>query len=530
VLTATGLSKNFGRDAVLHDATVQVSQAECVVLTGPNGSGKTTLLNLLAGFSEPDQGTITVHAPDGERTFVFPVPWEARAVRQPYCTETMAGLGIIKTWQDLRLFDSVSLRENISVAVPEAMDVSPWTVLFRNSLAHCIDDAALSSADELLKKVGLTSRRFSSAGRVSLGQAKRVGIARAVAAGARLLLLDEPFSGLDASGVRGVVSVLEKLKREMGLALVIVEHLLNLRYLEDLADAVWEIRDGRIGVRRSERTLLRRQVLDASPERAAVSRPRCWAARSDHPVCGSPTDAAPDASADSGERTESILMLCDATVQRGRRLAVGREGRHGEVTGLSLVLRRGETAVIEAPNGWGKSTLVEALAGLIPLSSGRVWLRGTDVTGWKPWVLARAGIRTVRSTNTGFPDLTVRDALLVSSTLTPPHQLRTHIDRPCWTLSGGERQLLALWTAIHATRPGDVLILDEPFAALDEQFLSLVSRLLRTKMRDAALLVCTPDISPQLLDILKGDDDDAKMDFVRSRAMCGALLYRLCRV
>ena len=247
LLSAKGLLKAFGGQVVLDGVDLELRQGEVVLLRGENGSGKTTLLNVLTGNLEPDAGTIEFRADDSPRTFSFPRRWWQELNPLDHFTpEFVAREGIGRTWQDIRLFGAQSLRDNIAVADPAQPGENPLVALVAPGRTATRDREIKDLADSALDRLGLAGRELSSADKISLGQSKRVGIARAVAGGARILFLDEPLAGLDGKAIVSVLQLLETLVRREGLTLVIVEHVLNQPHLEGLVTTDWLLEGGQI--------------------------------------------------------------------------------------------------------------------------------------------------------------------------------------------------------------------------------------------------------------------------------------------
>jgi len=246
-LRASGLKLAFGGQVVLDGVNLELRQGEVVLLRGENGSGKTTLLNILTGNLEPDSGTIDYLADGTPRTFSFPRRWwQDLNPWDHFRPEFVAKEGIGRTWQDVRLFGAQSLRDNIAVAEPGHPGENPLIALIAPGIAKRREVGLNQQADAMLTRLGLTGREESSADMVSLGQSKRVAIARAVAAGAKILFLDEPLAGLDRQGVTDVHAMLKSLVRDHDLTLVIVEHVFNQPHLHGLVTTDWLLQQGRI--------------------------------------------------------------------------------------------------------------------------------------------------------------------------------------------------------------------------------------------------------------------------------------------
>jgi osmoprotectant transport system ATP-binding protein len=200
--------------AAVHDVTLAVASESMLVLLGESGCGKTTTLKLINRLIEPTRGRITI---DGESILdVDPIDLRRR---------------IGYAFQGVGLFPHMTVRENIAV-VPRLLGWSPQDVMAR--------------VDELLDLVGLAPSqyggRYPSA--LSGGQRQRVGVARALAARSRLLLMDEPFGALDPITRDELQLELKRLQQSLGLTVVLVTHDVTEALL--LADRIAVMKDGRI--------------------------------------------------------------------------------------------------------------------------------------------------------------------------------------------------------------------------------------------------------------------------------------------
>ena len=191
LLTVEHVTKRFGGVVAVDDVSLDVAEGEIAGLIGPNGAGKTTLFNLVTRLYKPDEGEIAF---DGESLLRTP---PHRVVRR----------GIARTFQNVELFPSMTVLEHVHVG--------------RHARRG-------RSARELIDYVGLSSRVHRSAAELSYGTRKRVELARALAAGPRLLLLDEPAGGLNHEEVEELGTLIRNLRREFDLTLLLVEHHMGL--------------------------------------------------------------------------------------------------------------------------------------------------------------------------------------------------------------------------------------------------------------------------------------------------------------
>lgn len=489
VLCIKELRKAFGGQVVLDDVDADLKEGEVVLLRGDNGSGKTTLLNILTGNLEPDAGTIHLRANGEEETFRFPRKWwEGLNPFDHFTPERVATEGVGRTWQDVRLFPTLTLLDNIAVARQRQPEENPLRALLSRS--RMTPEAANQQASAtLLADLNLGERVQSSGDKISLGQSKRVAIARAAQAGARILFLDEPLSGLDAAGIEEVLSLLASLARNERLTLVIVEHTFNIPRVLEFASTVWTLRAGRIAVQTTAEarvdysaeagdgtvTLIARH-LGNGYQREDISLYRGAVLTRFFP-------------ADASVKRPVLFEVRDLAVRRSLRLVVGQEDTSGKVTGLSFALHQGDIAILQAPNGWGKSTLLDAIIGTVSAQSGLVLMKSHSINNEPVWMRVKRGLSVLPSCNQLFTNLNISEiGLLAGAGYAKPLTKITN-DRKISSLSGGERQRLCLANVRQAL----VGIYDEPFSALDQASIaSEVNTALHN--RHSAMLVLLPHI------------------------------------
>ncbi len=473
LLRASGLRKSFGGQTVLKGIDLELRQGEVVLLRGENGSGKTTLLNILTGNLEPDTGSIDYLADGTPRSYSFPRRWWQELNPFDHFTpEFVAREGIGRTWQDVRLFGSQSLRDNIAVAEPGHSGENPLVALLAPARASRREGELNAQADAMLALLGLAGRESSSADMVSLGQSKRVAIARAVAAGAKILFLDEPLAGLDRQGIRDVLDFLKTLVRDHSLTLVVVEHVFNFVHLHDLVNVHWMLEKGKIKADRAE-PIPQVDSIDGIPVTIAAP---SWFSQ----LAGSPEHATSERLPRGATLTrirrldrwkpeaKPVLEIKGLIVNRGARAVIGLD-EHGEPNGFDLTLHEGEIAILQAPNGWGKSTLFDALCGNAPSKSGTIALNGSPLESAPPWIRAQTGLAASPSAAKLFPSLKVSEvARLAPHSSTRDSGSIPFAERTISSLSGGEKQRTLLRLALPDSENPHVVILDEPFAMLDD--------------------------------------------------------------
>ncbi|WP_276258902.1 ABC transporter ATP-binding protein [Haloglomus litoreum] len=221
ILEATGLTKRFGGFVAVDNVDLAVESAEVRSVIGPNGAGKTTLFNLLTGTYEVTSGDIVF---DGRDITDMP------EYERPY-------IGISRGYQITNTYESLTVFENLQTAV----------ALFHENyydMVRPLDGraAVTERAEELLEKLGLAEKQAVEASSLSHGDRRRLEIGMALAAEPRLLLLDEPTAGMDASETERTVSLIEDLTDEM--AVLLVEH--DIEYVMAVSDTITVLERGSV--------------------------------------------------------------------------------------------------------------------------------------------------------------------------------------------------------------------------------------------------------------------------------------------
>jgi branched-chain amino acid transport system ATP-binding protein len=213
LLEIRNLGRNFGGVRALHGVDLTVNAGEVVGIMGANGAGKTTLFALIAGNLQPSAGDIRL---DGS-SIVGQSPDE------------ICRRGVGRTFQTARPFADLTVLENVSTAA-------------RFGVHRLEAHAAAKRATKLLDIVGLATRRDQQAGNLTLSGQKQLEVARAVATGARLLLLDEVMAGLTPTEVMQMLEVVQNLKAENALTVLIIEHV--MRALMRISDRILVLHHG----------------------------------------------------------------------------------------------------------------------------------------------------------------------------------------------------------------------------------------------------------------------------------------------
>ncbi|MGA1974577.1 MAG: ABC transporter ATP-binding protein [Conexivisphaerales archaeon] len=205
------MGKSFGGLKALDGVSLTVEKGKLTILIGPNGSGKTTLINTVSGFYKPDQGTVIF----GEKDITGWAP------------HRVYGAGLARTFQVPSIFFKLTVLENLLVADRG----NPGEGFGRSMLRkfwEAEESASITKAAGLLKLLNLSDHWDKQAFALSGGQMKLLEIGRALMSGANLLLLDEPVSGVNPTLAHEIFADLVKLRNELGLTLLIVEHRLDI--------------------------------------------------------------------------------------------------------------------------------------------------------------------------------------------------------------------------------------------------------------------------------------------------------------
>jgi branched-chain amino acid transport system ATP-binding protein len=226
LLVAEGISKQFGGIQALFELSFEVGRGEAVGIVGPNGAGKTTLFNCLLGMEEIDTGSVRF---DGQRIDRLPVWRRSR-------------LGIGRTYQRMELFHGMTVADHLLVAEQaKAGSFRLWRDLLHRGGPTMAELRHVEEVLELLGLEGLADRPVDGLG---LGHARLVELGRALMGAPRLLMLDEPSSGLDVADTDRLARILRDVRASQGTAVVLVEH--DLHLVEAVVDRLCVLNFGRI--------------------------------------------------------------------------------------------------------------------------------------------------------------------------------------------------------------------------------------------------------------------------------------------
>jgi len=226
LLAVEGIGKRFGGLVALSGVSFAIQRGEIYGLIGPNGAGKTTLFNVLTGIYRQDEGSVR---------------FEGNELRKA-TPDRIAKLGIARTFQNIRLFANLSSVENVMIGRHVRTRAGVFGAILRDSRTRAEERAIEKRAHELLAYVGIAARGNELAKHLSYGDQRRLEIARALATEPRLLALDEPAAGMNASEKVELRKLLEAIRRD-GTTLLLIEH--DVRLVMGLCDRVLVLDYGR---------------------------------------------------------------------------------------------------------------------------------------------------------------------------------------------------------------------------------------------------------------------------------------------
>jgi ribose transport system ATP-binding protein len=427
-----GISKRYPGVVALDDVSLEVAAGEIVALIGENGAGKSTLMKILGGVTSRDAGTVRVAGQEVE-------------IRSPL---EATRLGIEFIHQELSVLDNLDVAANVFLRREPTVG-GPLRFL------KLIDRGRIyAAADEHLRRVGLDVSSRTPLARLSIAQQQLVEIARALSAGARILIMDEPTSSLTLSETKRLLSIIRDLKAG-GVSVIYISH--RLDEVEEIADRVVGLRDGR-----NAGTLRRGEISRERMVRMMVGRDL-----KDFYVHREDT---------GGEQSGWFTV---------RGLRTLKYPQHE----VSFTVRRGEVVGFAGLVGAGRSEVMRALFGVDEKLGGEVTLAGRTLSINSPQDAIRAGLYlapedrrqsgllvdfTVRENislpglkryaraglvNTAHEAQTAREMCRAINVKTPSTEARAA------NLSGGNQQkvVLARWLALEPK----VMIFDEPTRGID---------------------------------------------------------------
>ncbi|MBS0248693.1 MAG: ABC transporter ATP-binding protein [Proteobacteria bacterium] len=211
LLSVSNLTKSFGGIVANDSVSFDLNEGDIYAVIGPNGAGKTTLFNLISGVLRPTSGSVQYAGRD--------ITGLAQA--------DIAALGVVRTYQLVQLFRQRTVEENVQIGFHLATRGGVGAALFRPGWVRRQERMVREKSRELLRLVGLESQAGLVADKLPYGQQRLLKIARAMAAGPKLLMLDEPAAGLDTQETSVLGDVIQRIN-DQGITIVLIEHDMNL--------------------------------------------------------------------------------------------------------------------------------------------------------------------------------------------------------------------------------------------------------------------------------------------------------------
>lgn len=218
--TVRNLTMKFGGLVAVNDFDITLKKEEIVGLIGPNGAGKTTVFNMIAGYYVPTSGTIH---------------FQGKLLNGKKANE-ITRAGVARTFQNIRLFTELTVVENVMIAYHCRLRSSFFGAAFRLPLYRREEKMMFDGAMDFLREVGLEKLAREQAGSLPYGMQRRLEIARALATGPELLLLDEPAAGMNPNETQELLQLILYLRKKYGLTVFLIEH--DMKFVMQLCERI----------------------------------------------------------------------------------------------------------------------------------------------------------------------------------------------------------------------------------------------------------------------------------------------------
>ncbi|MCW6676914.1 ABC transporter ATP-binding protein [Aerococcaceae bacterium NML180378] len=232
LLEVKNLTKNFGGLAAVSNVSLHIEEGELIGLIGPNGAGKTTFFNLLTGVYEPSEGTVQVQTERGMITLNGTTPYKINEY------------GLARTFQNIRLFKEQTVLENVMVAMHGQQKNALWSSLLRTASFYRTEQKMKEQALELLKIFDLDQFANDKAKNLAYGQQRRLEIVRALATRPKILFLDEPAAGMNPAETAELTALIEQIRRQFNLTIVLIEH--DMALVMEICQRIYVLEYGRL--------------------------------------------------------------------------------------------------------------------------------------------------------------------------------------------------------------------------------------------------------------------------------------------
>lgn len=232
LLQVEHLTKNFGGLTAVSDVSLNVNDNELIALIGPNGAGKTTIFNLLTGVNVPTSGTVKLKINQKMETL------NGKSVN------SIADLGIARTFQNIRLFEQLTVLQNVMIGMTSKVEESLFSEILRLPHFYATEEQITTKAMDLLKFFNLESMSNQKASNLAYGEQRRLEIARALATKPKILFLDEPAAGMNPNETADLTETIKMIRNKFKIAVVLIEHDMNL--VMDLATRIYVLEYGKL--------------------------------------------------------------------------------------------------------------------------------------------------------------------------------------------------------------------------------------------------------------------------------------------
>ncbi|GIZ11299.1 high-affinity branched-chain amino acid ABC transporter ATP-binding protein LivG [Pseudomonas sp. NCCP-436] len=226
ILEVSGLTMRFGGLLAVNEVALKVNEKQVVSMIGPNGAGKTTVFNCLTGFYRPTSGSIRLN---GESIEGLP-------------GHKIAAKGVVRTFQNVRLFKDMTAVENLLVAQHRHLNTSYLAGLFKTPGFRRSEREAMEFAAHWLEQVNLVDFANRSAGTLAYGQQRRLEIARCMMTRPSILMLDEPAAGLNPRETEDLKALIAMLRDQHGVTVLLIEH--DMKLVMSISDHIYVINQG----------------------------------------------------------------------------------------------------------------------------------------------------------------------------------------------------------------------------------------------------------------------------------------------
>jgi branched-chain amino acid transport system ATP-binding protein len=226
VLEVKNLTLNFGGLFALNKVSLEIKKGEIAALIGPNGAGKTTLFNCLTGVYQPAAGDIFIYPPQGK----------SRRLNNLKINQITA-LGIARTFQNIRLFGGMTVLENVMIGRHCRTVAGIAGAILRDKTTRAEEKSIVNESYRILEKIGLDYYVNDLAKNLPYGAQRRLEIARALATGPFLLLLDEPAAGMNPQETKELEDLIYRLRNDLNLSILLIEH--DMKLVMNLAQNIF---------------------------------------------------------------------------------------------------------------------------------------------------------------------------------------------------------------------------------------------------------------------------------------------------